>query len=64
MRDLVGVKFLVGQIGTGKAAARFLQDVGNNKDIEKVVHVSSGKPQSPFAALHGPDMSIPTYLLN
>jgi hypothetical protein len=48
----------------GKAAARFLQEVGNNKDIEDMVYVSSGKPQPALATLHEPGMSIPTYLLN
>ena len=55
---------MVGQIGTGKAAATFLEGVGNNQDIKDMVYVTTGKPQPALAALHGPDMSIPTYLLN
>jgi hypothetical protein len=55
---------MIGQIGTGKAAATFLKGVGNNKDIEDMVFVTSGTPQPALAALHGLEMSIPTYLLN
>ena len=55
---------MIGQIGTEMSAAMFLQGVGNNKDIEDMVYVTSGKPQPALAALHGPDMSILTYILN
>ncbi|KAJ3560792.1 hypothetical protein NP233_g10602 [Leucocoprinus birnbaumii] len=40
-RDLIDVKFMIGQIGTSKSAAEFLQDVGNNKDIESMVYVTT-----------------------
>lgn len=53
---------MIGQIGTAKAATTFLEGVGNNKEIEDMVFVTSGKPQPALAALHGPDMSN-TYLL-
>jgi hypothetical protein len=55
---------MVGQIGTGKAATTFLEGIGNNQDIKDMVYVTSGKPQFTLATLHGPDMSIPSYLLN
>jgi hypothetical protein len=48
----------------GKAAAKFLEGVGNNPNIQDMVYMTSGKPQPAPAALHGPDISILTYLLN
>jgi hypothetical protein len=55
---------LIGQIGTGKSTAKFLEGVGNNPDIKDMVFVTTGKPKpAALAALHWPDMSIPTYLL-
>ena len=56
---------MIGQIGTGKSTAKFLEGVGNNQDIKDMVYVTTGKPRpAALAAVHGPDMSIPTYLLN
>jgi hypothetical protein len=45
MDDLVGVKFIIGHIGAGKALATFLQGIGNNKDVKDMVFVTSGKSQ-------------------
>jgi ribose 5-phosphate isomerase len=53
---------MIGQIGTGKAAAAFLEGMGKNKDIADMVFVTSGKPQPALAALRGqPCRYLPTY---
>ena len=38
----VGVKFMIGQIGTAKSAARFLEGVRKEKDIADMVFVTTG----------------------
>lgn len=38
----IGVKFMVGQVGTGRDAARFLDGLRNNTEISEVVHCTSG----------------------
>lgn len=52
-RVLSGVKFMIGQIGTAKAATVFLKGLGEDKDIADMVFVTTGKPQPACAALHG-----------
>lgn len=44
----VGVRFMVGQIGTGVAAARFLQTLRDDARISDVVYCTSGRPNVRF----------------
>jgi hypothetical protein len=40
---LLGVKFVIGQVGSAKGATEFLRDISNEKRISDVIFVASGK---------------------
>lgn len=50
MRVLVGVKFMIGQIGMAVEAVEFLKDISEDKDIADMVFVTTGEPQPARAA--------------
>lgn len=59
---LVGVKFMIGQIGTAKRAILFLQGVRDTKAVADMVFVTTGTLQPACTALHGHNFD--EYLIN
>ncbi|KAF8340044.1 hypothetical protein F5887DRAFT_919578 [Amanita rubescens] len=57
------VKFMIGRIGTGKAAATFLKGVGNNKDIEDMVFVTSDQLDERFSAFREKEGDLDRWLI-
>jgi len=57
------VKFLIGQIGTGKATAKFLQGIGNNQDIKTMVHVTTDQLDDVFAKYKQQEGDLDRWLL-
>lgn len=45
---LVGVKFVIGQVGSSVAATKFLQDIKDDSRIQNVIFVASGKAGGAF----------------
>ncbi|KAJ7800238.1 hypothetical protein B0H14DRAFT_2900454 [Mycena olivaceomarginata] len=57
------VKFMIGQIGTGKAAAAFLEGVGKNRDIADMVFVTSDQLDERVSAFKANEGDLDRWLI-
>ncbi|KAF5319518.1 hypothetical protein D9619_008712 [Psilocybe cf. subviscida] len=57
------VKFLIGQIGSGKSVAKFLDGVGKIPSIEKAVHVTSDQLDAKFSDYKAKEADLDRWLL-
>ncbi|KAJ7476924.1 hypothetical protein B0H11DRAFT_1304612 [Mycena galericulata] len=57
------VKFMIGQIGTAKSAAAFLQGVGKNKDIADMVFVTSDQLDERLSEFKGNEGDLDRWLM-
>ncbi|KAJ7697272.1 hypothetical protein B0H14DRAFT_3039294 [Mycena olivaceomarginata] len=57
------VKFMIGQIGTGKTAAAFLEGVGKNKDIADMVFVTSDQLDERVSAFKANEGDLDRWLI-
>ncbi|KAH7102980.1 hypothetical protein BKA62DRAFT_698225 [Auriculariales sp. MPI-PUGE-AT-0066] len=57
------VKFMIGQVGTAKSAAKFLESVGNNKEIADVVFVTSDQLDAKFATFKANEADLDRWLI-
>ncbi|KAI1439620.1 ankyrin [Annulohypoxylon stygium] len=57
------VKFMVGQVGTGRDAARFLDGLRNNTEISEVVHCTSDQLDAKFEELRENEWGLDQWLI-
>jgi len=57
------VKYLVGQIGTAKSSAKFLESIRNNTEIAEVVYCTSDQLDAKLAQFHDNEGDLDRWLI-